>query len=326
MHNDFFLTQWVFLGMRWLYESVTAQNIALTVIISTILIKAITVIGDIKSRKSSAKMQTIQPQMDKLRKKYENDPQRLQRESSKLMKENNVSMLGGCLPMLFTMPLFFVFIAAFRQWGNEMMVHVITTLHTDPEAGVELFRNFQFLWIHNIWQPDNGFQPVIASAQTLFQGTQLHRLYYFTEHPEAFELFKQLGFFVESTAKNSFNGVVVADLTQELIDKYNAIVQPCVDLYAGYNNGWFIMPVLCGGTTLLSTWLMQRGQPQAANAAGSNKMMMYLMPAMTFVFSLSTNAAFALYWTVSNVISMITTFFINKSIRTPGAVVEVKKT
>lgn len=68
MHNDFFLTQWVFLGMRWLYESVTAQNIALTVIISTILIKAITVIGDIKSRKSSAKMQTIQPQMDKLRK------------------------------------------------------------------------------------------------------------------------------------------------------------------------------------------------------------------------------------------------------------------
>ena len=70
---------------------------------------------------------------------------------------------------------------------------------------------------------------------------------------------------------------------------------------------------------------MQRGQPQAANAAGSNKMMMYLMPAMTFVFSLSTNAAFALYWTVSNVISMITTFFINKSIGTPGAVVEVKK-
>ena len=112
---------------------------------------------------------------------------------------------------------------------------------------------------------------------------------------------------------------------QELIDKYNAIVQPCVDLYAGYNNGWFVMPILCGGTTLLSTWLMQRGQPQAANAAGSNKMMMYLMPAMTFVFSLSTNAAFALYWTVSNVISMITTFFINKSIGTPGAVVEVKK-
>lgn len=48
----------------------------------------------------------------------------------------------------------------------------------------------------------------------------------------------------------------MADLTQELIDKYNAIVQPCVDLYAGYNNGWFVLPVLCGGTTLLSTWLM----------------------------------------------------------------------
>lgn len=322
MNGDFFLTQWVFLGMRWLFETVTGQSIALTVVISTILIKAITIIGDIKSRKSSAKMQTIQPQLNKLQKKYENDPQRLQRETSKLMKENNVSMFGGCLPMLFTMPLFFVFIAAFRQWGNEMMVHLITTLNSDPEAGIELFKNFHFLWINNIWQPDSGMQPVIASAQTLFNGTEIHRLYYFTEHPEALKTFVNLGFFVEDAA--SKYGVSIAPLTEELIARYNAIVQPCIDLYAGYNNGWFLMPVLCGGTTLLSSWLMQRGQVQAANAAGSGKMMMYLMPAMTFVFCLNTNAAFALYWTVSNVISMITTFFINRSIGTPGAVAEVK--
>ncbi len=327
MHNDFILTQWIFLGMRWLFESVTGQSIALTVIISTILIKAITIFGDIKSRKSSAKMQTIQPQLNKLQKKYENDPQRLQRESSKLMKENGVSMFGGCLPMLFTLPIFFMFIAAFRQWGNEMMVHLITTLHADPEAGVEMFKNFQFLWIHNIWQPDSGMQPVIASAQTLFaSANNIHRLFYFTEHPEAFELFKELGFFVESTAKGSFNGVTLATLTDELIAKYDAIVQPCVDLYAGYNNGWFLLPVLCGGTTLLSTWLMQRGQTQPANAAGSGKMMMYLMPAMTFVFCLTTNASFALYWTVSNVISMGTTYFINKSFSNPVAVTEVSKT
>ncbi len=328
MHNDFFLTQWLFLGMRWLFENITGESIALTVVISTILIKAITVFGDIKSRKSSAKMQVIQPQMNKLQKKYENDPQRLQREMSKLMKENNVSMFGGCLPMLFTLPLFFMFIAAFRQWGNEMMVHLIATLHTDPEAGVEMFKNFQFLWVHNIWQPDSGMQPVITSAEMLFTNSNIHRLFYFTEHLEAFELFKELGFFVESTAKGSYNGVVIAELTDELIAKYDAIVKPCVDLYAGYNNGWFVLPLLCGGTTLLSAWLMQRGQAQpAGNAASTGKMMMYLMPIMTFVFSLSTNASFALYWTVSNVISMITTYFINKSIGIgPAAAKEVSKT
>lgn len=325
MQGDFFLTQGVFLGMRWLFETVTGQSIVLTIIISTLIIKAITIIGDIKSRKSSMKMSAIQPQLDKLRKKYENDPQRLQRESSKLMKENNVSMFGGCLPMLFTMPLFFVFIAAFRQWGNEMMVHLIVTLENDPEAGVELFKNFHFLWVNNMWQPDNGFQPVISSAQMLFQGTEIHRLFYFSEHPEALELFKNLGFFVESTAKNAANGVVIADLTEDLVAKYNAIVQPCVDLYAGYNNGWFLFPVLCCGTTFLSTWLMQRGQPQAASTAGSNKMMTWLMPAMTFFFCLSTNAAFALYWTVSNVISMLTTFFINKGFAKQSVAIEVDK-
>lgn len=311
--------------MRWLFETVTGQSIALTVVISTILIKAITIVGDIKSRQSSAKMQAIQPQLNKLQKKYENDQQRLQRESSKLMKENNVSMFGGCLPMLLTMPLFFVFIAAFRQWGNEMMVHLITTLNGDPEAGVELFKNFHFLWINNIWQPDSGLQPVIASAQSLFTGTEVHRLRYFTENPEALQTFIDLGFFVKDAT--SKYGVSIAALTDDLIAKYNAIVQPCVDLYAGYNNGWFLMPVLCGGTTFLSTWFMQRNQPQTANAAGSGKMMTYLMPAMTFVFCLSTNAAFALYWTVSNLISMVTTFFINRGIgnANSGAVVEVDK-
>lgn len=323
MNGDFFLTQAVFLGMRWLFETLTGQSIALTVVISTILIRALTIVGDIKSRKSSAKMQLIQPELNKLQKKYEKDPQRLQREQSKLMKENNVSMFGGCLPMLFTMPLFFVFIAAFRQWGNEMMVHLVTTLYNDPEAGVEMYRNFQFLWIHNIWQPDSGMQPVIASAKSLFQGTEIHRLFYFNDHPEAMQIFLDLGFFVKD-ATSKF-GVSIAPLTDELVATYDRIVKPCVDLYAGYNNGWFVMPILCGGTTFLSTWLMQRNQPQAGNAAGSNKLMVYLMPAMTFFFCLSTNASFALYWTVSNLLSMVTTYFINKSIKTPETAVEVKK-
>ena len=38
---------------------------------------------------------------------------------------------------------------------------------------------------------------------------------------------------MESTAKGSYNGVVIAELTDELIAKYDAIVKPCVDLYAG---------------------------------------------------------------------------------------------
>lgn len=321
MQGDFFLTQWAFLGMRWLYESLTAESIVLTIIISTLLIRALTVFGDIKSRKSSMKMQAVQPQLDKLRKKYEKDPQRLNAEQQKFMRENGVSMFGGCLPMLITMPLFFIFIAAFRQWGNEMMVRLILTLQDNADKGVELFQGFKFFWVNNLWMPDNGFSPVIATAKEFFgtANAKLPQLLYFTEHPEALQKFVDLGFFV----KNG-DTYALAALTDELTNSYNALMAPCTELYKGLNNGWFIFPVLAGGTTYLSTWIMQRQQPQSSAAAtgNTNKIMMWLMPVMSFVFCLQYNASFAVYWTFSNIFSLGTSLLINRSFAKQRALAE----
>ena len=326
MQGDFFLTQWVFLGMRWLFENLTGQSIALTVIISTIIIRLLTVIGDIKSRQSSMKMQGIQPQLDKIRKKYENDPEKMNRETQKVMKANGVSAFGGCLPLLFTMPLFFIFIAAFRQWGNEMMVKLLVTLNDNQTAGLDMFRSFRFLWINNIWQPDSGMQPVIQTAENLFSSANnIQRLLIFQEHPEYAQLFEKMGFFVKSTSEVSgyaLNAVQTAasgcggattQLAADAVAKYNEIMAPCVKLYEGYNNGWFILPLICCGTTFLSSWLATKGQPENAQTNSSMKTMQWVMPIMTFVFCLTSNASFALYWTISNLVSMLTTFIINKS-------------
>jgi YidC/Oxa1 family membrane protein insertase len=321
LQGDFFLTQWAFLGMRWLYESLTAENIVLTIIISTLFIRALTVFGDIRSRKSSMKMQAIQPQLDKLRKKYEKDPQRLNTEQQKLMREQGVSMFGGCLPMLITMPLFFIFIAAFRQWGNEMMVRLILTMQDNSDKGIEMFRGFKFFWVNNLWMPDNGFSPVIATAKEFFSKTNqsLPKLLYFKEHPEALQQFVNLGFFVQNG-----DTYTLATITDEVAARYDALMKPCIDLYNGYNNGWFIFPVLAGATTYLSTWIMQRQQPQGANsAAGStNKVMMWLMPVMSFVFCLQYNASFAVYWTFSNIFSLGTSLLINRSFAKHSAALE----
>lgn len=333
MQGDFFLTQWVFLGMRWLFENITGESIVLTVVISTIIIRALTVIGDIKSRQSSMKMQGIQPQLDKIRKKYENDPERMNRESQKLMKENGVSMFGGCLPLLFTMPLFFIFIAAFRQWGSEMMVKLIVKMNEDPAAGLEMFKNFKFLWVNNMWQPDSGLQPVIQTAESLFApANAVNRLLIFQEHPEYGDLFVKLGFFVKDASQASgyaLNTVQAAaqaatgcacgtagttsSLAQSTLDAYNRIMAPCVNLYAGHNNGWFVFPIVCGATTFLSSWIMNRNQPKNETTQGSMKLMQWMMPVMTLVFCLTSNACFALYWCVSNIASMVTTLLINKS-------------
>ncbi|MDZ5016544.1 membrane protein insertase YidC, partial [Clostridium perfringens] len=79
----------------------------LTIAIFTIIIRLLILPLNIKSSRSNARMQEIQPELNAIRKKYANDPQKMQMESSRVMKENNVSMFGGCLPTLLPLPVLF---------------------------------------------------------------------------------------------------------------------------------------------------------------------------------------------------------------------------
>lgn len=87
----------------------------LAIFLLTAIIRILILPLNIKSTKSNAKMQEIQPEMKKLQAKYANDPQKLQLETSKLMKENNVSMLGGCLPSLLPLPILFALYYVFQN-------------------------------------------------------------------------------------------------------------------------------------------------------------------------------------------------------------------
>ncbi len=60
-----------------------------------------------KSQKSMKKMQDLQPRMAEVREKYKKDPQRLQKEMMELYKKHKVNPVGGCLPMLLQIPVFF---------------------------------------------------------------------------------------------------------------------------------------------------------------------------------------------------------------------------
>lgn len=107
----------------WLHELIITLGVpaekeglsyVLAVILFTVIIRLLILPLNIKATKSNAKMQEIQPEMKKLQDKYKNDPQKLQLETSKLMKENNVSMFGGCLPSLLPMPILFALYYVFR--------------------------------------------------------------------------------------------------------------------------------------------------------------------------------------------------------------------
>lgn len=311
MTGDFFLTNWFLEAMRWIYSLTCAisesgfGNVFLTILISTILLRALTIFSDIKTRKSSAKMAEVQPEIQRLQKKYANDPRRFQAEQTKLMKEKGVSMWGSCLPMLITMPLFFCFIAAFRYWGYEMNLRLLV-----DENAMELFKSFKFLWINNIWQPDNGLTPVLANGASFLATPQLSNLLYLQE-PGVGEKLVEMGLAVTKVYQGGVSYQILSNETAIAI--YDAAIQPFLDVYKGYNNGWFVMSILAGGTNFLSAWLMTKNTPAAnEEAAKSTKWMNYLFPVMSFIFCLNYNAAFAIYWTLTSVIMIIVNLILNK--------------
>ena len=311
MTGDFFLTNWFLEAMRWIYSLTCAisesgfGNVFLTILISTILLRALTIFSDIKTRKSSAKMAEVQPEIQRLQKKYANDPRRFQAEQTKLMKEKGVSMWGSCLPMLITMPLFFCFIAAFRYWGYEMNLRLLV-----DENAMELFKSFKFLWINNIWQPDNGLTPVLANGASFLATPQLSNLLYLQE-PGVGEKLVEMGLAVTKVYQGGVSYQLLSN--DAAIAIYDAAIQPFLDVYKGYNNGWFIMSILAGGTNFLSAWLMTKNTPAAnEEAAKSTKWMNYLFPVMSFIFCLNYNAEFAIYWTLTSVIMIIVNLILNK--------------
>jgi len=60
-----------------------------------------------KGQSSMKKMQEIQPKMNEIKEKYKKDPQKMQAEMMELYKKHKVNPMGGCLPMLLQIPVFF---------------------------------------------------------------------------------------------------------------------------------------------------------------------------------------------------------------------------
>lgn len=136
-----------------IYNVVTSLGVSggasyvLAITILTVLIRLCLLPFNIKSAKSTRKMQEIQPEVKKLQEKYKNDPQKAQMEMMKLYKEKNVSMTGGCLPALLPLPILMALYGVFYNM---------------PEIN-----GLSFLWIKDLGQPDKLFiLPILAALTT----------------------------------------------------------------------------------------------------------------------------------------------------------------
>lgn len=327
MIHEFFLTEWFFDLLRWLYGAL-GNSYFWAIFLTTFALRLVQVFPDITSRKSQRKQAALQPKIEELQKRYSNNPQKLQQEQAKLMKENGIGMLSGCLPLLLTLPIFFCFLAAFRFWGYEQTLKLTyeTIVCSEQSVGEgqdtladETYKSFRFAWITNIWQPDNGFSPVVTSADEVAKYGKLENLVLFHRGYVNLDGEKVAGEDIWHTLCDY--GIAEGDFGTENMkllpnaeakEKYDDLMG---GYKKGYNNGLFILPVLAAAFQLLASWLMMRQQkqtnPSAAGAAGSMNFMTWLFPIMSFWFCLNATSAFALYWVLSSIFQIISSATIN---------------
>ncbi|AKF93707.1 preprotein translocase YidC [Brevibacillus sp. SKDU10] len=198
--------------LSWLIKEsalLLGGSFGLGILVATILIRTLTLPLNVKQIKSSKAMQVIQPELQKIRDKYKNDPQRVQQETMLLFQKNNINPLAGCLPLLVQMPILIAFYNAIIRTSE--------------------IREQSFLWM-------------------------------------------QLG------EKDPF----------------------------------FILPVLAA----LTTFLQQKMMGSAMQNNPQMQMMLYMMPIMILVISMTLPSALALYWVYGNIYMIIQTYFLYKDNRT----------
>jgi YidC/Oxa1 family membrane protein insertase len=82
-------------------------NYGVAILLLTLLIKVVLWPLTQKSFESTSKMQTLNPKLTDIRERYKNNPQRMNQEIAELYKREGINPLGGCLPMLLQLPIFF---------------------------------------------------------------------------------------------------------------------------------------------------------------------------------------------------------------------------
>ena len=126
-------------------------NYGVAIIILTIIVRLVLFPLTFKGMKSMKRMQQLSPRMKKLQAKYKNNKEKLNKEMMELYRKNRVNPLGGCLPMLLQIPVFFA-------------------LYSSLSSAVELRHAPFMFWISDLSQPDGlGITPLLMGASMYFQ-------------------------------------------------------------------------------------------------------------------------------------------------------------
>ncbi|MBQ6815632.1 MAG: membrane protein insertase YidC [Clostridia bacterium] len=250
------------------------NNFAVTIVIFTIFINALLIPLSIKSQKTSVQQIKIKPKLDELKKKYGDDRQKFAAAQQKLYQDEQVSMSGGCLPMIirlvFLMSIYYLItkpLSYLTNIGAETVNGVINGLKNlgyianttySPELKV-----FEF-----IKNPENI---AAISDETLKAGVLE------VQKQTAGMNFSLFGIDLTATPQFSFN-----------FSEANILwVIPIIAFLAAFVAG------------LISTKLQKSINPDAPNMAAMN----LIMPFFSMYIAFKAPCGLGFYWACSSLIS-----------------------
>ncbi|MBQ8239194.1 MAG: membrane protein insertase YidC, partial [Oscillospiraceae bacterium] len=280
------------------------SNYGVAMIIFAILVQAIMLPINAKSKKSMMKMSRLQPRIQEIQRKYANDQQKQNEAIQALQKEEGASMgMGGCLwsfvPLLILIPLFTVIrepITYILGEGAEVATQIIETIKGLAPEGTF----------------GNAYYDQVTAAGLIPQ--------YAAELKAA----------ISGISAETLEGInfTFLGINLGLIPQFNIFASDWVWDWA--HIGLFLIPVLSAASQVLQMWIGQKNNDSvvtnekgiqdketAANSqtAQTNKMMMWMMPAMSLWIGFTVSAGLSLYWFIGGVFRMITDPIMTKHYR-----------
>ncbi|MDE6746211.1 MAG: YidC/Oxa1 family membrane protein insertase [Oscillospiraceae bacterium] len=266
--------------IMWLMYQIT-HNYAWSIILFTLVTKIILFPLSVKQQKSSAAMAAFQPKLEKLKKQYANNQQKLQEEQMKLYSEEGINPMASCLPLFIQFPILYgIFDVVYRP-----LTHI---LHAGEDAIEEATKITDSLFgdavpVYFKHRPEIYIVKEVQKDPSAFASMA-------EKFPDFAE--KVVGF------NNKLFGIVdLGDIPTLHPEVWNAAAVILL-----------MIPIMSGLIQLTMTIYMQirnkKMNPDAPNMGGMN-VMLYVMPLFSIWIAFRYPAGIGFYWTMSSLFSFV---------------------
>ena len=275
--------------IMWLMYQIPPHNYALAIILFTLITKIILFPLSVNQQKSSAAMAAFQPKLEKLKKQYGNNQQKLQEEQMKLYSEEGINPMASCLPLFIQFPILYgIFDVVYRP-----ITHILRFNKDVINAAKAI--------TEKIFTADGGTAPSYFEFRP-----EVYIVKEVQNNPAAFAEMNNPEF-VEAVSNfnNKLFGIVDLGDTPTLHPEVWGI-------------GAFILlliPFMSGLIQLVMTVYSQirtkKMNPDAPDMAGMN-IVMYILPLFSVWIAFRYPAGIGFYWTMSSFFSLIQSIVLYK--------------